>query len=90
MNVIDDMDFILKYLDKITDLRRDIETFSLLTEREDTLSDPLMQETEQIVQVLLDNYSPDCMDFLTHAIREGKLPTEDSDHVRNRLLEGVS
>ncbi len=68
-----DFEFLTSYLKKVTDLRKDSERIRELLEMEDMLSEPLQDVTSEIVKKILDDYSPEAMDYFAAALGVGDL-----------------
>ena len=68
-----DFEFLTSYLKRVTDLRKDNARIHKLLETEDLLSDPLQDVTSEIVKKILDDYSPEAMDYFAAALGVGDL-----------------
>lgn len=68
-----DFEFLTSYLKKVTDLRKDNTRVRELLEMEDMLSEPLQDVTSEIVKKILDDYSPEAMDYFAAALGVGDL-----------------
>jgi hypothetical protein len=68
-----ELDLQLTSLERITQLRKDIETIQEILKTKDTISYPLYDLTSEIIQGILSDYTPEVIDTFIAAIRSGKI-----------------
>ena len=68
-----ELDLLLTSLERVTQLRKDIEKIQEILKTKDTISYPLYDLTSEIIQGILSDYTPEVIDTFIAAIRSGKI-----------------
>ena len=77
-----ELDLLLTSLERVNNLRKDIEKIQEILKTKDTISYPLYDLTSEIIQGILSDYTPEVIDSFIAAIRSGKIVVDglSEDH----------